>query len=157
MAIRPYARDNEHAHDLHQDCWHAILERLDRYAGRGSFASWAIAVSRNVCRMHLRKAKREGMRESPLEACGDIRDSGADPEGELTLREQQRVLDRALAQLPARERDAIVLRVLEERSTAETAKALGVSQPGARALVARALTRLRSMEDVERLVMDWIE
>ena len=154
-AIRPYACDDDHADDLHQDCWQAILERLHHYGGRGSFVNWAIAVSKNLCRMRLRKANRAGGKETALEDAGAVRDSTAGPEEELILRERRSVLHRALGELPDRERDAIVLRMLEERDTAETARLMGVSPAVARSLVERAISRLRRMEPIRQLVMDW--
>jgi len=155
MAIRPYARDDDHAEDLLQECWQVILERLDRYGGRGSFAGWAIAVSKNVCRMHLRKAKRVDGRRTGMEDAG-VPDSAPNPEEELVLLERRETLYLALGQLPDLERDAIVLRMLEERDASETAKALGVSRSVARSLVARAILRLRNMEQIRQLVMDWM-
>lgn len=153
-AIRPYARDDDHCDDLHQDCWHAILERLHRYGGRGSFANWAITVSKNLCRMRLRKAKRSG-HETALEDAGAVHDSAPDPEEELILSERRTILRRALGELPDRERDAIVLRVLEGRATAEIAQLMGVSRSVARSLVERGISRLRRMEPIRQLVMDW--
>ena len=155
MAIRPYARDDDHAEDLLQESWQAILERLHSYGGRGSFVGWAIAVSKNVCRMHLRKAKRLDGRETGLEDAR-VPDSAPDPEEELVLSERRETLYRALGQLPDLERDAIVLRILEERDASETAKALGVSRSVAQSLVARAIFRLRNMEQIRQLVMDWM-
>lgn len=39
VAIRPFARDDDHADDLLQECWIRIVERVDRFSQRGSFAS----------------------------------------------------------------------------------------------------------------------
>ncbi len=156
VAIRRYARDDDHADALVQGCWQAILERLDRYGGRGSFVGWAIAVSENVCLAQLRKAKRAGGREVGLEEPDEVVDPAPDPEEEVTLSERRNALYRALGQLPKRERDAIVLRMLEERDTAETARALGLSREATRSLVARAIFRLRRMREVQQLAMDWM-
>ena len=157
VAIRRYARDDDHADDLLQDCWQAVLERLDRYGGRGSFVGWAIAVSKNVCRMQLRGAKRtEGGAISPHDAA-EVADAALNPEEALVQRERRDALYRALGQLPDRERDAITLCVLEERGTAEAARALGLSQPAARSLVARAIYRLSRMKEIQQMAMDWME
>lgn len=156
VAIRQYARDDDHADDLFQDCWQTILERLHRYGGRGSFVAWAIAVSKNVCRMHLRKAKRVGGEGIGAMDPAEVTDSAPNPEEELVERERRNVLYRALGQLPDRERDAIVLLILEERSMAETAHALGVGRPAARSLVARAMFKLRRVKEVQQLALDWL-
>ena len=154
-AVRYYARDNDHADDLVQECWVVILERLDRYGGRGSFAAWAIAVSKNVCRTHVGKAKRTTGRETALEDAAAVPDATPDPQQELIREENREIVSRALERLSERERDAIVLRVLEERTTAETAEALGMSHAGALSLVKRALRRLATMKEVRQLASDW--
>ena len=153
-AIRTYARDDDHADDLAQDCWTVILDRLHRYGGRGSFSSWAIAVAKNVCRMRLRKTRRAGVSEIALEDAASVPDSSADPEEELVVKEQREILSRALGELPDRERDAIVLRILEERTAGETARAMGMSRKGARSLVLRGMSRLRAMEQIQQLALE---
>lgn len=153
-AIRSYADDDDHADDLLQDCWEAILERLHQYRGRGSFDNWAIAVSRNVCRMRLREARRK--REVALEDATLVLDDAPDPEHELMLRERREVLHRALDELPDRERDAVIMRMIQGRDTAEIAEAMGVSRPTARSRVARGIAMLCRMEQIRQLVMDWM-
>ena len=146
IAVRPYAQDDDHARDLIQDSWLCILDRLDQYGGRGSFASWAVAVARNLARMELRKAIRAGMKGVPLEEHPDLEDPAPGPEEELLLQQQREALYRGLDRLPDRERNAVVLGVLEERNTREIARALDVTPASARTILRRAVTRLENME-----------
>lgn len=156
MAIRRYARDDDHADDLHQDCWQAILERLDKYRGRGSFAGWAIALSKNVARMQLRKAERAGRWETSLEYPDEVLDGAPNPEEELVLLERRETLYREIGELPDRERDAFVLWLFDEMNSSEIASAMDVGRSAARSLVARAISRLRLMEEIQQLAMDWV-
>jgi len=55
-----------------------------------------------------------------------------------------------LAQLPVEARDALRLRVLEERPYPEVAAALGIAEPAARARVSRALRGLAAELESER-------
>lgn len=153
--VRPYAADEDHVKDLMSDCWVAILERLDQYRGLGSFDSWALAVSENVCRMRLREAKRRP--ETALEDATSVLDDAPDPEEELMQKERSRALSCAMSELPEQERHAIMLRVIEEWDIPETAEAMGVSQPVARSLVERGMARLCRMEQVRQCVMDWMD
>lgn len=57
-----------------------------------------------------------------------------------------------LAQLPAEARDALRLRVLEERPYPDVAAALGIAEPAARARVSRALRVLAAELESERNV-----
>jgi len=52
-------------------------------------------------------------------------------------------LDGAMARLRDFDRDALVLRFLEQRSFADVAKALGTTEPAAKMRVTRALDKLR--------------
>lgn len=89
-----------------------------------------------------------------LDDLDEVPDSAPDPGEELALREVREVLHRALGRLPGRERDAIVLRVIEGRSSAETAEALGISQASARRAFVRGITRLRKMKEIGGLFID---
>lgn len=62
-----------------------------------------------------------------------------------TLEQISPHLDRALCQLRPRERTAVALRFLEDRSFEEIGRALGLSQNAAQKVVARALEKLRRM------------
>ena len=150
-----FERDAHRADDLFQDCWGCIIERLDRYSGQGSFAGWASAVTRNYCRMRARRAKRAPVDQVALEDPHLILDNAPDPEEEFFLRRRNELLYQALGRLPDRERDAIVLRLIEGRGTAETAKALKTSPASARAILARGMTRLRQMKEIEELFIHW--
>lgn len=161
MAIRIYARDDDHADDLLQDCWVRILENLGSYASRGSFASWAIALSRNMCKTRLRDRSRKGAQEVAIEGIGEKAWHSADSDGEPTPEEVprlgfwKRVVYDALGRLSDRERDVVVLRLLEGKDTAETARALEVSEEAVRAILVRATMRLRRMEELRALLPEW--
>ena len=156
VSIRSYARDEDHADDLLQDCWMAILIRLDRFRRNDSFARWAIAVSKNVCFDKLRAGKAAKVEEVSLESIPELAADGSDPLEELGRRRARPIAYAALSRLSDRERDAIVLWVLMERSLTETATALGVTEPGARTILVRAMSRLRRMPQMRTLLMDWM-
>ena len=64
---------------------------------------------------------------------------------ELIAAEQQHAdLNRRLSALPAHQRDAVALRVVDELSYSEVAERLGVSEQTARARVSRGLSALRA-------------
>ena len=164
IAIRRFARDDDQADDLLQDCWIHILERLHRFKGRGSFTAWAIAVSENVCRMRLRRKRREGVLKVALDSVEHL--LGREPDvtdtdsvrttAESLQRLRQEAIYKAMGRLPNRERDAIVLRLLEGRDTAETARILRVSEAAVRSILARGMTRLKRMRELRELLPEWM-
>lgn len=164
MAIRHFARDDDHADDLLQDCWVRILQRMHRFKGRGSFTAWAIAVSKNVCRMHLRRKSREGVMKVAFESVENLISRERDlsetedlPTTAESLQQlRQQAVYKALGRLPDIERNAIVLRLLEGRDTAETARVLRVSEAAVRASLLRGVNRLKRMKEVRELLPEWM-
>lgn len=164
MAIRRYARDDDHADDLLQDCWVHILEHLHRFRGRGSFTAWAITVSRNVCRMQLRRERREGVQKVGLESVEHLisRELGPNETDDVPTTAEsmqqlrQQAIYKAMGRLPDIERDAIVLCLLEGRNTAETARILRVGEAAVRSILLRGTNRLRRMREVRELLPEWM-
>ena len=154
-ALRPYARDDDDLNDLLQECWIRVMKQLDNFKQNGSFAAWAIAVGKNVGRTIQRRRRRAGEQRAAPESAEEILDRGPNPEEALVFRELRELLDSALARLPDRERDMLVLRLVEGRSTAEAAAEIGVSVRSARNLQRRAIHRLRSMSDLVEKLSPW--
>ena len=155
--IRGYVQDNDSADDLLQESWVRILERLENYRPRGTFVGWAVAVTRNVCKSSLRRARRADQAEVGIDDLGGVPGDTPDNEEQRTQRRLRTALFKALSKLPDRERETIVLRVLEGRSTEETAEKLGVSRAAVRDLEERGLYRMRRMRAVGAAVEAWLD
>ena len=79
--------------------------------------------------------------QSTLEEMGDI---AAEPEGKSSYEEVE-MLRRSLAELPAREREVVLLRDLQGLSTWEVARILMISPITVRRHSSRALARLKKI------------
>jgi RNA polymerase sigma factor (sigma-70 family) len=99
--------------------------RLDR--GRGTPRAWLFAVARNAALDELHEDR-----------CGDLRS-----EEDLEQVERRATVRDALASLPLRERELVLLKFHGQLSNSELARALGVSESNAGTRLHRALTRLR--------------
>jgi len=150
--VRSYATDNDHAAELLQESWVRIYRKRDMFSGKGSFAGWALAVSRNVCRTSLRE--QSALVRLSLHDQGDIPDSAGGPAVQLARRRRAKALYEALDRLTDRERRAIVLRLLEGRRTAEVAELMGVKEVSVRSLVHRGLKKLRRMKSLKRTITE---
>ena len=106
-------------------------------------------------RRHLHADKRSVRREqagffnlsdeSAAELAGRLVDRGTSPSRQMLRREERARVRAALDQLPARDRDVLMLRHLEELSTAETAAVLRTTVVTIKARHLRALRRLRKL------------
>jgi RNA polymerase sigma factor (sigma-70 family) len=114
--------------------------RLDH--GRGTPRAWLFAIARNAALDELRRRQRQPQSELPEELPGD---RGLDQAFEQLAR-RATVRD-ALAALPLREREVVLLKFHGQLSNSELAKALDVSESNAGSRLHRALTRLREQCD----------
>lgn len=146
--FRLHATSDEQALlDLTAETFAQALLNLDRFRGRtaDAGAGWLFGIARNLARQHhrrgrveMRAAQRLGLPHRVLEE----HDFGsADP----------RLRD-ALDRLPAAQRRAVELRVVEDFSYERIAAELACSEQSARLRVSRGLKKLRARLDPEEAV-----
>jgi RNA polymerase sigma factor (sigma-70 family) len=109
--------------------------RLDRR--RGTPRAWLFAIARNAALDELRRRRRAGYQ------LNEERSSDEDALDALEQAERRATVRDALAGLPLREREIVLLKFHGQLTGAELAKALGVSESNAGTRLHRALTHLR--------------
>jgi len=132
-----------------QDVSQEVFLKLYRNLGKldeDALTTWLYRVTVNAC-YDLRR-RRSRRPESPVEAAGQVAESGDDPHQALTAAERRRVLDMSLRMLPEKERAAIVLRDLEGLPTPEVARVLGSSEATVRSQISKGRIKMRGF--VER-------
>ena len=150
-------RVREDAEDIMQQSLQKAFLHLRQFEGRSSFSTWLTRVAINEAQMLHRKSGNtrevsiDDLKENartiiPLE----IPDSAPDPETNYSQREQRRMLAFAMNELPHKTRRAIQLRDLDERSTEETARILGISVAAVKGRIFQGRKRLRKR--LERFV-----
>jgi RNA polymerase sigma-70 factor (ECF subfamily) len=110
--------------------------RLDR--GRGTPRAWLFAIARNACLDELRRRRRRP--EAHLDA-GLTADTACG--GGIEALERRETVREALASLPLRDREVVLLKFHGQLSNTELARALGVSESNAGTRLHRALKILR--------------
>ncbi len=139
-------RDRALAEDAVHDVIEAVLSGRARFGGRAALRSWLTAVLKNKIVDTLR-------RSNPHDALDD--DDGSHGAGHIAclqprpdeIAEQRQELARALAgidRLPPTLRDAMRLRVVEDRSTESVCAELGISEENLFVRVHRARKQLLS-------------
>lgn len=88
------------------------------------------------------RAEEDG--DDPPDPIAQAVDSGPDPTVQLQTAEVMQALERALAELPGRQRQAFLLRNFEGLDVAETAAAMGCSQGSVKTHYFRAVQALRA-------------
>jgi RNA polymerase sigma factor (sigma-70 family) len=117
-------------------------------AAAASLTGWLYRATQFAAADALKQRRRRQQREqeafmqSQLNGSGDASSPSG---GEEVWKQIAPVLEAALDQLNARDRDAVLLRFFENKKLAEVGAALGVSEDGARVRVNRALEKLRQL------------
>ena len=117
---------HDEAEDLTQDVFIKVFRSLDKFNRDADFSTWLSSVARNYCIDHYRASKRE--REVLVEdlVAFDLAPAspGSNPHRALEDRDRRSFLRRGLESLPAKLREAVVLRDLQGLSYQEMADQL---------------------------------
>jgi RNA polymerase sigma-70 factor (ECF subfamily) len=132
--------NREDAKDAAQEVFVRLHRNLRRFDERKELGPWLYRVTVNICRDIRRRTKRN----VPLEPGHDSMDLSPDPEVSAAAAQQYRMVLEALGQLSPREREVIVLRDLEGRSTGEVAGILGSSEATVRSQLSTGRVKIRS-------------
>ena len=134
------------AADVVQDTFVKAYTHLDTCQDPRRFSAWVFRILRNRCMDHLKNLRQ---RNVPLDddAVGSAED---DPAAELERTEAGQRVERALARLPAAQREAFLLKHLHDLSYEEMAERLDVSVSALKMRVMRAREALQLLLDDER-------
>ena len=116
--------------------------------GASTFRVWLFGIARNAIASQHRERARSARRVE-LEAAAGIPDP-ADPEAATVARDEAASAVAALRRLPDDRRRAVVLRFVDEMSTAEIAGVLGRSEGAVRVLIHRALRSIARQLGAQR-------
>ncbi|WP_152003658.1 MULTISPECIES: sigma-70 family RNA polymerase sigma factor [Roseobacteraceae] len=114
---------------------------------KGAVSSWLYRITVNLCIDHNRRC---GFRRFVgLDAAPEFEDEMPGVEAQLDGRQRLALAHAAIKALPARQRQAILLKVAGALSTVEIAEALGTSAGATEQLLIRARAALRAHMDLE--------
>ncbi len=152
---RRFLRDEEEARDAVQECFLSAYRALDRFDQGSRLSTWLHRIVINACLMRLRSRQRK-----PEDSIEDLLPKfqadghqvnhptpGWEGSAETRLaRSQTRsIVRQAIDRLPESYRTVLLLRDIEELSTEETAKSLGVSENAVKVRLHRARQALRGL------------
>ena len=131
--------------DLVQGVWTQVYEKRRSYSGRGSFAGWLQQLTKHHCTDVYRAQRAERRGFEKLVAQGgieEIHNYPPSPEEDLERREAEKRIWDAMDHLPAKEREAITLRLLRQMSPDEVAEEMGIEKASVRSNISRGTKRL---------------
>lgn len=128
--------------DVTQEVFLAVYRSLKRFRRECSLRTWLFTITTNECRSHWRR-QRLHLRKSS-QAAERIPSSSAQKAGANPM--DRETFDRvrtAVAALPARYREPVVLKYIEELDIDEIGRILGISQNAVHVRLSRARKHLK--------------
>ena len=138
--------DDEAAWDISQQVWLGIVDGVARRRRIACFAAWAYGIAHNCCVNYFREKGRLREIEQDETPAGWQPDAAGPGISEPTLTAEDAAFVRAcIASLPVAQREAISLFYLDQLSTDEMARVLGVSTGTVRSRLHYGRQRLKDM------------
>ncbi len=142
-------RNREDAEDAMQDAFLKSYAHLRDFQEDSRFYTWLVRIAANEALMRLRKRRpNQFSLDEPIAGDEDLmprelEDWGPSPEQRFAQTEMHEILSEAIDHLEPDFRVVFVLRDVEELSTEETAKVVGVSVAAVKSRLLRARLKLR--------------
>jgi len=148
-AIRSILRDDSETEDVMQEAYVRAYEHLSQFEGRAQFSTW---LTRIAVHEALRRAAARGKLD-PLDwenlegeegTMARFQSDSPSPETSASRGELSVLLEDAILALPQTYRSVIMLRDLEEMSTADTAEVLSLTEANVKVRLHRGHELLRN-------------
>ena len=137
-------RSSTLAEDLTSETFFRALRSMQSFRWQGKdFGAWLMTIARNLATDHF-KAGRTRL-ELTTEDMGLHDDATEGPETAVLASLTNEILLKALTELPAEQKDCLIMRFLQGMSIAETAKVLGRSEGAVKQLQLRGVRNLAKL------------
>ena len=161
-----YAVRDEHvALDIVQD---AMLKLAEKYADKSvnEYPMLFQRILQNTMKDFWRRQKVRNLWTTLLSSFGagkdgeedhdpldtiDVEDESSNPQVQLERSQTMKIIEKALEKLPARQREAFILRYWEDMDVAETAEMMGCSQGSVKTHCSRALHTMAALLEKQGL------
>jgi RNA polymerase sigma-70 factor, ECF subfamily len=151
---RRYMRSEEDARDAVQEAFVAAFRAIARFEGGSTISTWLHRIAINACLMKLRSSRRRP--ETSIDELlprfdetghrvGEPEEWRESAETALARSQTRRQVREAISQLPERYRTVLMLRDIEELSTAEVAHLLLLTETAVKIRLHRARQALRTL------------
>lgn len=137
---------NQDVQDLTQETFIKVYSNIGRYRGESRFSTWVFAIARNVLLKWGARRRPEESIAGGADADGaELAAGNPDPEAIARDRELREVVRRAIEVLPPRQRQCMVLRVVQGLKYEQVATVMGISINSVKAHLNQGRNRLEEL------------
>src|ERR1043166_9485029 len=143
---RAILHNDVEAEDVMQDAYVRAYQHLKQYSGRSPFGAWLTRIAVNEAQARLRSRGRIQELEAMFNGGDDapiLMSNMKSPEQQVSNRETNQLLEEAILALPGTYRTVLMMRDVEEMTSADTAAALELSEENVKVRLHRARAMLR--------------
>jgi RNA polymerase sigma-70 factor (ECF subfamily) len=142
LYMRRLGHNRQVSEDLTQESFLQAWQHINQLREGNALNSWMYRIASNVSKLYWRRLK--GRETTSIEGIGvDAPENGEAVYDKIGHSEQLGRLRNAVARLPEKLRQAVVLHYMEHLTIAEAAEAAGISEGTFKSRLNRALTALR--------------
>lgn len=148
--ITRYIGDRARAEDLTQEVFMRVFIHRRRYRRSGKFSTWIYTIGVNLAKNEIRRKVRmnkvipvDTVTEMNESGTLQLRDEGPVADQQVATRDTSRVVREAIQKLPAKYREVLVLRDLQDLSYIEIGEILGIPGGTVRSRINRARLALK--------------
>jgi len=147
--LRGYLKDDVDVEDAMQNAYLKAYDKLYQFQGNSSFSTWLVRIGINEALARLSRKKKEKLiylysaDESP-ESITQIPD-GMNPEKQIIRQESERLLERAIDNLPEKYRIVYILKEIQGLPASHIAESLGITEDNVKVRFHRARNLLKDM------------
>jgi len=154
--IYRFLGDLVEAEDIVQETFYRVYKNKHYYKEVAKFSTWIYTIAGNLAKTELRRRKRRKVfsihKETTTEKELELPDLKSDPEKEVNTVVTEKIIQKAINNLPQKFREVIVLRDIQGFSYEEISSIIKVPLGTVKSRVKRA--RLKLQEDLSVLLED---
>jgi RNA polymerase sigma-70 factor (ECF subfamily) len=143
---RSILKNDGEAEDVMQDAYVKAFQHLSQFARRARFSTWLTRIAVHEAIARVQKARRfddwDNMNENQQNEIGAT-PLRSNPESETASVEMSKILEQAIEKLPDGYRAIVMMRDVEDMTTAEAAECLSLSEENVKIRLHRAHGMLR--------------
>lgn len=145
--VRAILRNDDESEDVMQEAYVKAYEHLRQFAGRSQFSTWLTRIAIHEALARIKRNKRTEQLDMETVETGEgtpvIKAESQNPEQQTATAELRRALESAVLAIPEQFRLVLMMRDIEQMSTAETAAALDLSIENVKVRLHRARALVR--------------